>query len=61
MKIGPIKFLYLFNPDFLLPTSLLLLTSLKLLPLQVEQSISEWTKQNLWRTAFKKCERIWFA
>ena len=39
MKIGPIKFLYLFNLDFLSPTSLLLLTSLKLLPLQVEQSI----------------------
>ena len=39
MKIGLIKFLYLFNLDFFLPTSLLLLTSLKLLPLQVEQSI----------------------
>ena len=39
MKSRPIKFLYLFNLDFLLPTSLLLLTSLKLLPLQVEQSI----------------------
>ena len=25
------------------------------------QSIQEWTKQNLWKTAFKKIEEIWSA
>ena len=25
------------------------------------QSIQEWTKKNLWKTAFKKFERIWSA
>ena len=27
----------------------------------LEQSIQEWTKQNLWKTAFKKYEGIWSA
>ena len=26
---------------------------------QMGQSIQEWTKQNLWKTAFKKIEVIW--
>ena len=25
------------------------------------QSIQEWTKENLWKTAFKKLERVWSA
>ena len=25
------------------------------------QSIQEWTKKNLWKTAFKKFEKIWSA
>ena len=25
------------------------------------QSIQEWTKQNLWKTAFKKFEGVWSA
>ena len=29
--------------------------------LQLGQSIQEWTKWNLWRTAFKKVEVIWSA
>ena len=28
---------------------------------QMVQSIQEWTKYNLWKTAFKKFERIWSA
>ena len=27
----------------------------------MEQSFQEWTKQNLWKTAFKKFERVWSA
>ena len=26
----------------------------QIVPLDLEQSIQEWTKQNLWKTAFKK-------
>ena len=29
--------------------------------LQMGQSIQEWTKQNLWKTAFKMFEGIWSA
>ena len=27
----------------------------------MEQIIQEWTKQNLWKTAFKKSEGLWSA
>ena len=30
-------------------------------PCLMEQSIQEWTKQNLWKTAFKKFEGKWSA
>ena len=28
---------------------------------QMILSIQEWTQENLWKTAFKKLEGIWFA
>ena len=28
---------------------------------RMSQGIQEWTKQNLWKTAFKKCEVTWSA
>ena len=34
---------------------------LLVIELQLGQSIQEWTKRNLWKTAFKKFEMIWFA
>ena len=29
--------------------------------LHMKQSIQEWTKQNLWKTAFKKFKGVWSA
>ena len=39
----------------------ILLTLNTLMLLQMGQGIQEWTKQNLWKTFFKKFEVIWSA
>ena len=39
----------------------ILLTLHTLMLLQMGQGIQEWTKQNLWKTFFKKFEVIWSA